>query len=79
MQDFITKCIVDDSVAEDEISISKDNMEDSSTMKSLLEGTHPLSTYFQLAPFIVYDGKRPVGRFAITSYAMEAHVKSTVE
>ena len=47
---------------------SKDNMEDPSTMKSLLEGTHPLSTYFQLAPFIVYDGKRPVGRFAITSY-----------
>ncbi|WP_022765914.1 hypothetical protein [Butyrivibrio sp. XPD2006] len=47
---------------------SRDNMEDPSTMKSLLEGMHPLNPYFKLEPFIVYDGKRPVGRFAITSY-----------
>ncbi len=45
-----------------------DNMEDSGTMESLLIGTHPLSSYFRLEPFLVYDEKRPVARFAITTY-----------
>ena len=45
-----------------------DNMEDPSGVKSLLEGTHPLSSYFKLEPFLVYDEKKVAGRFAITSY-----------
>ena len=45
-----------------------DNMEDPSTMESLLRGTHPLSSYFKLNPFVIYDGNRPLGRFAITTY-----------
>lgn len=45
-----------------------DNMEDPGNMKSLLEGVHPLGSYFKLFPFLVYDEESPVGRFAITSY-----------
>ena len=47
---------------------SKDNMEDSGTMKKFLLGTHPLSGYFRLDPFLIYDGGKPVGRFAVATY-----------
>ena len=45
-----------------------DNMEDPSSMESLLLGTHALSAYFTLKPFLVYREKKCAGRFAITSY-----------
>lgn len=44
------------------------NMEDASTVRKLLKGEHPLSGYFRLTPFVTYDDKRVVGRFAITAY-----------
>ena len=50
------------------IYTSKDNMEDPDTMKSILLGQHPLSKYFKLDKFLVYDENKPVGRFAITTY-----------
>ena len=46
---------------------SNDNMEDPDTMKMILEERHPLSKYFKLAKFLVYD-KGIKGRFIITSY-----------
>ena len=46
---------------------SDENMEDPSTMKTILEEQHPLSKYFKLAKFLVYDNGVK-GRFAITSY-----------
>ena len=45
-----------------------DNMEDAKDMKALLKGEHPLSSYFKLYPFVVYDNKQVVGRFGITVY-----------
>lgn len=45
-----------------------DNMEDAKDMKALLKGEHPLSGYFKLYPFVVYDNKQVVGRFGITVY-----------
>ena len=50
---------------------SKDNMEDEESMKKLLTGNHTLSKYFTLYKFIVYDGGKPAGRFAITEYPEE--------
>ena len=47
---------------------SKDNMEDPGSMKNILLGEHPLSKYFTLDKFLVYDGSEAVGRFAITTY-----------
>ena len=47
---------------------SKDNMEDPDGMKKFLLGTHPLSKYFKLDKFLIYDGGKPVGRFAVTTY-----------
>ena len=46
---------------------AEDNMEDPSTMRSILEETHPLSKYFKIARFLVYDDGVK-GRFIITSY-----------
>ena len=46
----------------------KDNMEDPSTVKTILQGTHPLSGYFKLVPFLVKDYGITVGRFSITTY-----------
>ncbi len=46
----------------------KDNMEDSSTMKSLLLENHPLSNDFHLSKFLVYKNDEVVGRFIITEY-----------
>ena len=45
-----------------------DNPENATEMKQLLEGTHPLSKYFQLYKFLVYQNQKVVGRFAITVY-----------
>jgi len=47
---------------------SKDNMESASQMKSLLEGTHPLSKYFELDAYLILRDDVTVGRFAITTY-----------
>ena len=47
---------------------SKDNMESSDSMKSLLLGTHPLSGYFSLECYLIYEGTEAVGRFGITEY-----------
>ena len=48
---------------------SNDNMEDPDSMKKILKGEHPLSKYFSLAKFLVYDDEGVVkGRFCITSY-----------
>lgn len=47
----------------------KDNMEDPDSMRKLLLGEHPLSKYFTLDKFLVYDDCNNVkGRFCITSY-----------
>ena len=47
---------------------SKDNMEDPGGVKKFLLGTHPLSNYFKLDKFLIYNGGKPVGRFAVTTY-----------
>jgi len=46
----------------------KDNMEDPDSMKKILLGHHPLSKYFKLDKFLVYDEDKAVGRFIITTY-----------
>jgi len=47
----------------------EDNMEDSDTILDILCGKHPLSKYFKLDKFVVYnDDDEIVGRFCITSY-----------
>jgi len=48
---------------------SADNMESPDTTRQLLEGTHPLSGYFELDAYLIYDKKDPVGRFSITTYS----------
>lgn len=45
-----------------------DNMEDKNTMKELLLDKHPLSKYFKLNKFLIYDKNIPVARFIITEY-----------
>ena len=48
---------------------SSDNMEDPDSIKKILKGEHPLSKYFALAKFLVYDDTDNIkGRFCITSY-----------
>ena len=48
------------------------NMENPEEVRGLLMGTHPLSKYFSLAKWVVYDdGGTPVARFAITVYPGE--------
>lgn len=46
----------------------KDNTEDSAEMRKILEEKHPLSKYFSLYKFLIYDENNAVGRFAITIY-----------
>ena len=46
----------------------ENNMEDSSTIKKLLLNKHPLSKYFKLNKFLIYDDSKVVGRFIITEY-----------
>ena len=48
---------------------SDDNMEDPDSIKKILKEEHPLSKYFSLAKFLIYDDSDNVkGRFCITSY-----------
>ena len=42
--------------------------EDAKEIKSLLEGNHPLSKYFKLYKFLIYEENKVVGRFIITLY-----------
>jgi len=44
------------------------NMENPEEVTSLLMEEHPISRYFHLDKFIVYDVKKVVGRFCITTY-----------
>ena len=46
----------------------KTNMENPGEVRKLLLGTHPLSKYFAMHKFLIYDGEKAVGRFAITVY-----------
>ncbi len=45
-----------------------DNMEDVDNMRSILLEKHPLSKYFKLDKFLIYNENEVVGRFAITRY-----------
>ena len=47
---------------------SSTNMESADSMRSLLLGTHPLSKYFSIDFFVIYEGTEAVGRFGITEY-----------
>lgn len=44
------------------------NTEDPNTVKKLLTEKHPLSKYFKLYKFLIYDENELVGRFTITKY-----------
>ena len=64
----------EDKYIKDFIKITKkiydknDNMEDENTIKSILLEKHPLSKYFKLDKFLIYDNNEVVARFAITRY-----------
>lgn len=45
-----------------------ENMQDDNEIRQLLLGTHTLSEYFSIHKYCVYEGKKIVGRFAITTY-----------
>lgn len=45
-----------------------DNMESPDTIRKFLTGEHPMSKYFSLDAYLIYDGDRAVGRFALTLY-----------
>ena len=47
---------------------SKDNMEDPDSMRKIIIGQHPLSKYFKLDKYLVYDNDEVKARFAITTY-----------
>jgi len=58
---------------EDFLAISKklyqqDHTENPNEIKKLLRGTHPLSHYFKLNKFLIYQNDRVAGRFVITIY-----------
>ena len=44
------------------------NMENPKEIEELLRGKHPLSNYFSLHKFLVYDKGKVVGRFVLTTY-----------
>ncbi|MBP5762008.1 MAG: hypothetical protein J6W48_03450 [Lachnospiraceae bacterium] len=46
----------------------QDNMESPDTIRKFLTGEHPMSKYFTLDAYLIYDGDRAVGRFALTIY-----------
>lgn len=48
------------------------NMESPEEVKKLLLGIHPLSGYFRLTAFLIYNGKEAVGRFCIVRYPEDA-------
>lgn len=45
-----------------------EHMEDADDIKALLLGEHPLSGYFTLHKFLIYDNQKAVGRFVLTLY-----------
>lgn len=47
---------------------ANENMQNDGELKALLTSQHVLSKYFTLRKFCVYDGKKVVGRFALTFY-----------
>ena len=47
----------------------ENNTEDAGEVKKILEERHPLSKYFKLYKFLIYNNKELVGRFAITVYS----------
>ena len=47
---------------------SKENTENPTTIRQLLTDKHPLSGYFKLHKFLIYEDKHPLARFAITTY-----------
>lgn len=47
---------------------SSDNMESPDSVRQLLKGEHPLSGYFGLDAYMIYNDDKPAGRFAITTY-----------
>ncbi len=47
------------------------NMENPKEVRRFLQGTHPLSKYFELHKFIIYRNTNVVGRFALTAYPGE--------
>lgn len=47
---------------------NKENVENPNEVKKLLLDIHPLSKYFSLHKFLIYDGDRAVARFVITVY-----------
>ena len=52
----------------DKLYTKEDNMEDKDSIRSLLNETHPLSKYFKLNKFLIYNDNDVVGRFIITEY-----------
>ena len=73
--------IKQDKYVKDFISLPKkiydkdDNMENPNTMKSILLDEHPLSKYYKLNKFLVYDDDNKVaGRFIITEYPDDKEV-----
>lgn len=49
----------------------KTNTENAKEMERFLRGNHVLSSYFTLHKFLVYEKKKPVGRFVITTYPQD--------
>ena len=47
---------------------SSDNMESPDSVRQILKGEHPLSGYFKIDAYLIYDGSNVNGRFAITTY-----------
>ncbi|MBQ8300250.1 MAG: GNAT family N-acetyltransferase [Clostridia bacterium] len=45
-----------------------ENMENKKEIEKLLLNVHPLSKYFHLDKFLIYDDNKVVGRFCITTY-----------
>lgn len=52
----------------EKIYSKSENMESKKEIRKLLLDIHPLSKYFHLDKFLIYDNKKVVGRFCITTY-----------
>ena len=50
------------------IYIKSENMENEKEIEKLLLNIHPLSKYFKLDKFLIYNNSEVVGRFCITTY-----------
>ncbi len=66
------KKYIEDFLGLPKVLYTKDtNMENPKEVEKLLLGIHPLSKYFTLHKFIVYEAQRAVGRFVITTYPQD--------